>query len=163
MPNLRPGYFAPLLALIACTYLAGQATAPAVPQAGPIDENSYVQVTSVTVEPATIHKLDNLSAATVVVQVLVHGKLPPHSTATVELATYSTDPPGIKVYFPKGTQTVALDKDLIVVTFTAEARPDTAEGKVIMAASVPSATGVREIKEPWADKDWRAELVTAVP
>ena len=80
-----------VLAFIGCGRLVGEAgTAPLLFQAPtPVDE-PYIQVTRVTVEPSTIHKTDQPSRATVVVQVMLRGQAPANSEANVQVGTYST-------------------------------------------------------------------------
>jgi len=126
-------------------------------------EQSYVQITSVTVEPVTIHRDQPPYEATVTVQILVHGRPTPEATARIDAGTYSADPADDVVRYPKQSKTVRLDKELVVATFTVESTSQTVVGKVVIAATVYRATGVDRIKDPDSDKNWRAELRTAVP
>jgi hypothetical protein len=127
------------------------------------EDESYVQITSVSIEPSTIHIAGKPDEATVTVQILVHGKVPPDSKARVDVGTYSTDPPGIKVYYPKENETVRLDKPLVAVRLAVQTTPETVAGKVVVAATIHEVTGVRRIKEPQSDEDWRAEVTIADP
>jgi hypothetical protein len=137
---------------------------PSTAQGSQETEESYVQITSVTIEPSTIHKEKKPDEATVTVQVLVHGKVPPNSTARIDIGTYYTKPPGNKLYYPRQTETVPLDKEeLMVVRFGAQTTADTVAEKVVIAATIYRVSGVRKIKDPESYKDWRAEVGTAVP
>jgi hypothetical protein len=163
MLNTRLRCSALFLALIAGVSSAQGPGASSAPQAQPTGKEGYVQVTSVTIEPTTIHKINKPDHSTVFVQVLADGKIPPDSNATVEIGTYSTAPPGIKVCYAKQSEIVPVKKGLIVVRFQVRTCPDTGPGKVVIAATVHYVTGILKIKDPASYGDWRAELVTAVP
>ncbi|HUJ41726.1 MAG TPA: hypothetical protein VLW54_14385 [Candidatus Acidoferrales bacterium] len=152
-----------ILALSTLAALAGVPASPSNRQSAKQDEESYVQITSVSVEPSKIHKVERPNEATVTVQVMVHGKVPSNATARIDLGVYSTKPPGNKVFFPKDQETVALDKELIAVVFTVQTTPETVAGTVVVAATIHEVRGVGRIKEAETYKDWRAEFTTAVP
>lgn len=163
MSMTRPLYAELLFALAALVAVAGIPASPSTFQSATDDDESYVQITSVSIEPSKIHKVEKPNEATVTVQVLVHGKVPPSSTATIDVGTYSTKPPGNKVFYPTEKETVTLDTELIAVRFTVQTTPETVSGAVVVAATIHDVTGVRKIKEPECYKDWRAEVTTAVP
>jgi len=136
----------------------------------PVNE-PYVQVTSVTVEPGTIHKTQKPNTATVTVQVMLWGQHAPRNPeAIVEVGTYSGDPPGNNVRYENPTRTVPLKKDptgissITVIKFTAEASAQTVPGKLVVAATIGGATKGINVKDPPdSAKDWHAELVTLDP
>jgi len=163
MTDSRPTYPALLLALLARVALAGAPSSLPAAQAATDENESYVQITSVSIEPSKIHKVKKPDEATVTVQVLVHGKVPPNSTARIDVATYSAKPPENRVFYPKQKETVGLDKELVIVRFTVQTSPDTVPGNVVVAATIHNVTGVQRIKEPESYEDWRAEVSTAVP
>jgi hypothetical protein len=148
-------YCVPMGGLAEGLYTANEKHAP--------DEEPYVQVTSVSVELPTIHKDSKPDGTAVFVQIMLRGEAPPNATARVDVGTYSSDPPENDVSYPKQTQTIPLKEKLTVVKFTAESSSKTVSGKVIIAANIhETSKGVR-IKQPESPKDWRAELITAVP
>ena len=151
------------LALSTLLALAGAPASPSSRQSPKQDEESYVQITSVSIEPSKIHKSGKPDEATITVQVLVHGKVPSNATARIDVGVYSTTPPGNKVFLPKKQETVALDKELLAVLFTVQTTPETVSGSVVIAATTHEAKGVRKIKEPESYENWRAEVTTAVP
>ncbi len=126
-------------------------------------EGSYIQVVSVAVEPHTIHAKDKPSQAVVKASLVVRGNIPSGSTATVELSTYSSEVPGVKLCYEKRIQMVALDSDFIGVEFPVTACPDTAQGKVLLGVTVQGATGHVMIKRTPSDKGQMSQLTIAVP
>lgn len=129
----------------------------------PEDDENYIQIVSVTVEPRTIHEVTEPNKATVTAQLLVHARMPSDSVATVGVRTYTTDPPGIKICYGKLAEKVHLDSNFITLTFPVQACPDTGQGKVTVAVTVLDVTGTAKIKESPSHKSWTAELVTVVP
>ena len=128
--------------------------------AAPVSE-PYVQVSSVSIEPAAIHKTESSNTATVTVQVFVLGQVPPNPKAVIEVGTYSSDPPNNELKYENPTRTVSLVKGVTVVKFKAETTPKTFQGKMKVAATIGGATKGINIKgsEP---KDYLAEL-TVLP
>src|SRR5207245_10141708 len=82
-------------------------------------------------EPHTIHAKDKPSQAVVKASLVVRGNIPSGSTATVELSTYSSEVPGVKLCYDKRIQMVSLDSDFIGVEFPVTACPDTSPGTVL--------------------------------
>src|SRR6266566_803523 len=95
--------------------------------------------------------------------IVVRGNIPSGSTATVELSTYSSEVPGVKLCYEKRIQMVALDSDFIGVEFPVTAFPDTAQGKVLLGVTVQGATGHVMIKRTPSDKGQMSQLTIAVP
>lgn len=126
------------------------------------EEKPWVQVTAVTIEPATIHKAHQPYTATVTVQVVLHGEAQRDASAKVEVATYSADPPGNNVSYSK-IQNVPLKESLTIIRFAAEVDSKTVAGKLIVAASIDGTTGGIRVKQPESDKDWHAELCIQDP
>jgi len=129
--------------------------------AAPVSE-PYVQVSSVTVEPAAIHKSESSNTATVVVQVFVLGKVPPNPKAVIEVGTYSSDPPNNELKYENPTRTVSLVKGVTVVKFKAETTPKTFQGKMKVAATLGGATKGINIKDS-EPHDYLAELTVIDP
>src|SRR5260370_10288107 len=65
---------------------------PANETDAPGDE-PYVEVTSVRIQPSTIHKDMEPDRAAIIVKIMLRGEAPPHSTGRVYVATYSAHPP----------------------------------------------------------------------
>jgi len=160
-----------VLPLVICGLIAGGDATPSGTRQPPAYSESYVQVTpapyvqitSVTVEPSTIHKTLEPNTATVTVQIMLIGQAPPNSTVKVEALTSSSDPPGNNVRYSK-IQTVPLKKgDVTVVKFKAEASPQTVKGKLIVTAAIDDVTDGVNVKDPWSPKDSEAELKTLDP
>ncbi len=126
-------------------------------------DEPYVQVTSVRIEPPTIHKDMKPDRATIIVQIALRGEAPPDSTARVDVGTYSADPSENKVIYAEQSQTVPLKESLAAVKFTVESTSQSLRGKVIVAATIHETTKGVHIKEPQSYKDWQAELATIVP
>src|SRR5882762_1450161 len=85
------GRFLLIVAVMGCLLLTRHArTAPSYPQAPTPVSESYVQVTSVTIEPSTIHRTQNPNTATVIAQILLRGQAPPNPEAIIELGTDSS-------------------------------------------------------------------------
>jgi hypothetical protein len=91
--------------------------------------DTYIQVTSVTVEPSTIHKTQSPNTATVIVQILLRGQAPPKPEAIVEVGTALSDPPNNELRYENPTRTVSLEKAVTVVKFKAETVPKSFQGK----------------------------------
>lgn len=130
--------------------------------AAPGSEGPWVQVTSVTIEPTTIHRSSEPNTAVVTVQIIVHGQPPSNATARVEVATYSADPPGNNAAYSE-IQTVPLSEKLIVLKFNTRSDAATVPGRLTIAGSVDEATRGVKIKQPDANKNWLAELHVAEP
>jgi hypothetical protein len=153
-----------IIALIGWAYMGGgvERVCAAREKNAPDDE-PYVQVTSVTIEPSTIHRNVKPDRATIIVQIMLRGEAPPESTARVDIGSYSADPTGNMVSYGEQSQTVPLKENNIVVKFAAEANSQTSQGKIIVAVTIHKTTKGINIKQPESYKDWRAELVTMVP
>lgn len=128
----------------------------------PVDE-PYVQVTSITVEPTTIHKDSRPQRATIFVQIKLGGAAPPASTVRVDIGTYSSHPAENGVSYVKQSKTVPIREGLTVVEFTAEVNPHTVTGKVVIAADIREVSKGVNIKPPDSYENYRAELFTTVP
>jgi len=153
-----------ILALFGYTFLTYNArTIAGYPQAPAPSSESYVQVSSVTVEPYTIHKSENPNTATVVVvQVLLRGQAPPNPQAILEVGTSSSDPPNNELKYENPTRTVSLVKGVTVVKFKAETTPKTFRGKIKVSATLGGATKGIDIKDS-EPKDYIAELTVLAP
>lgn len=125
-------------------------------------DEAYVQVSSVTVEPSTIHKVNSPNETTVVVQIILGPRVPPDSTAKVAVGTYSTDPPGNNLTYDP-VQTVSLNESPVTVKLKARTGPQTGAGKLIVAASIIGATNGVKVKPPQDPKAWQAKLLIADP
>jgi hypothetical protein len=123
---------------------------------------SYVQVSSVSVEPATLHKTESPNATTVVVQIFLSGQAPPNPEAIIEVGTSSSDPPNNELKYDNPTRTVSLVKGVTVVKFKAETTPKTFQGKIKVAATLGGATKGINIKDS-EPKDYIAELTVLEP
>jgi len=100
-----------IVTVMGCVLLTRDArTAPSYPQAPTPVSESYVQVTSVTIEPSTIHRTQDPNTATVIAQILLGGQAPPNPEAIIEVGTYSSDPPNDELKYEKPTRTVSLEK-----------------------------------------------------
>jgi hypothetical protein len=126
------------------------------------NDKPWVQVTSVTIEPGTVHASKQPHTATITVQIILRGQAPPDAKAKVEVATYSSVPPGNNVVY-SGVQTVSLKEKLMAVRFTAETLSTSVAGKLTVAASIDETTGGVKIKQPEPSNNWRAELTIAEP
>src|SRR5437868_14020392 len=80
------------------------------------------------------------NSATVIVQLMVRGSVPADPKAIVEVGTFSSDPPGIKIRYENPTRTVSLQNGVTVVKFKVEPDPKTVAGRLIVAASLGGAT-----------------------
>jgi len=116
-------------------------------QASKTASEAFVQVTSVTVEPATMHKTQNPNTATVIAQILLRGNAPSNPEAVVEVGTASSDPPNNELRYEDPTRTVALQKGVTVVKFKAESTPRTFAGKLKVAVTLGGATKGIDIKD----------------
>ena len=66
-----------IVTVMGCLLLTRDArTAPSYPQAPTPVSESYVQVTSVTIEPSTINRTQNPNTATVITQILMTASAP---------------------------------------------------------------------------------------
>lgn len=135
---------------------------PRQQSAVPDGEGAWVQVTSVTIQPTTIHRSAEPNAAVVTVQMIVHGQPPRNATAKVEVATYSADPSGNNAAYSE-IQTVRLSDKLMALKFSVRSDSTTVPGKLTVAGSVDEATTGVKIKQPDANKNWLAELHIAEP
>ncbi len=88
--------------------------------------------------------------------------MPPDPKATVEVGTYSSDPPNNELRYENPTRTVSLQKGVTVVRFKAETTPKTLQGKVKVAATIGGVTNGISIKDS-EPKDFLAELTTLEP
>ena len=152
-----------LLTPISCAILAPEAgTLSGIFQAAAPVSEPYVQVSSVTVEPAAIHKTDSPNATAVVVQIFLLGQAPPNPKAVIELGSYSSDPPNNELKYENPTRTVSLVKGVTVVKFKAETTSKSFQGKIKVAATLGGATKGINVKhsEP---KDYLAELTVIDP
>jgi len=131
-------------------------------QASTTASDAYVQVTSVAVEPPTMHKTQNPNTATVVVQILLRGSAPSNPEAAVEVGTASSDPPNNELRYDDPTRTVALQKGVTVVKFKAETTPKTFEGKLKIGVTLGGATKGIDIKDS-EPKDYIAEVTIQEP
>ncbi len=127
----------------------------------PVSE-AYVQVTSVRVEPPTIHRTQNPNTATVIVQVLLRGQAPPNPEAIIEVGTGSSDPPNNEIRYENPTRTVSLTKGVTVVKFKAETIPKSFQGKIKVSATLGGATKGIDLKDS-EPKDYIAELTVIDP
>lgn len=164
MRNNSLAFLTALVVLVTCAVIRGHAGALSGPH-GQLAETAepYVQVTSVTIEPSTIHKAQQPYVATIIVQIMLRGEAPPDSTARVDVGTYFTDPPGNKVSYDNQSRTITLKEKLTSAKFSAQSTPQTAAGKVVVAAVVSKTTKGVNIKEPDDPKNYRAELVVSDP
>ena len=127
--------------------VAGEAGTPSVQSQAPAPvSESYVQVTSVTVEPSTIHKTQSPNTATLIVQIMLRGQAPPNPEAIIEVGTSSSDPPNNELKYDNPTRTVSLVNGVTVVKFKAETTPKTFQGKMKVAATIGGATKGTNIK-----------------
>ncbi len=99
-----------LLTPISCVILAPEAgmLSGLSQAAAPVSE-PYVQVSSVSIEPAAIHKTESSNTATVTVQVFVLGQVPPNPKAVIEVGTYSSDPPNNELKYENPIRAAGLD------------------------------------------------------
>jgi hypothetical protein len=126
-------------------------------------EAPYIQVVSIAVEPQTIHTAYKPNRAILTAGLLVHGKISSGSTATLELATRSTDAPGLKVCLQNPTETVHLDSSFIRVEFPVEPCADTAQGMILLGVTVRSTTGQVTTKKSPSDQGQTTQLAIVVP
>lgn len=126
------------------------------PQEPTLADQSYVQVTAVTAEPAVLRTKEP-KAATVTVQVLLRGQAPPNPKAIIEIGTSSTDPPNNVLKYENPTRTVSLVSGVTVVKFKAEVTPKTFVGRIKLAVTIGGATKGISIKDS-EPKDYIAEL-----
>lgn len=150
------------LMILSSGNVAGRSETPLPVSQAPDSDQAYAQISSATVEPARIHKAEKPDSNTVIVQIFLHGRVPPDSTARVEVGTYSTDPPGINVIYDP-VQIVQLKESPTVVKFKAKVDRQTMAGKLIVAASINEPTHGVKVKLPEDPKDWHTELVVAAP
>jgi hypothetical protein len=149
-----------LFSFIGCGLVIGEAETPMVrAQASPPVAESYVQVTSVTVEPSAIHKPNT---ASVIVQIMLRGQAPANPEAIVEVGTFSSDPPNNALKYENPTRTVSLVQGVTVVKFKAETTPKTFQGKIKMGATLGGATKGIDIKDS-EPKDYLADLTVLAP
>ena len=120
-------------------------------------DQSYVQVTAVTVEPTILHTKQEPNAATVTVQILLRGEAPLNPKAIIEIGTSSTYPPNNVLKYENPTRTVSLVNGVTVVKFKAEVTPKTFVGKINIAVTIGGATKGISIKDS-EPKDYIAEL-----
>jgi len=147
-----------ILALFSCIFFPSNARSlPGYSQTPARASDSYVRVSSVTVESATIHKTESPNATTVVVQIFLSGQAPPNPEAIIEVGTSSSDPPNNELKYENPTRTVSLVKGVTVVKFKAETTPKTFPGKIKVAATLGGATKGIDIKDS-EPKDYIAEL-----
>jgi hypothetical protein len=140
---------APIIALIMGMYMAGGAERLcAAREKNATDDEPYVQVTSVTIEPSTIHRNVKPDRATIIVQIMLRGEAPPDSTARVDIGSYSADPTGNMVSYGEQSQTVPLKEKNVVVKFAVEANSQTSQGKIIVAATIHKTAEGINIKQP---------------
>jgi len=152
-----------IVTVMGCLLLTLNArTAPSYPQSPTPVSESYVQVTSVTVEPSTVHKTQNPNTVTIIAQILLSGEAPPSPEAIVEVGTASSDPPNNELRYENPTRTVPLKKGVTVVKFKAETVPTSFQGKIKVAVTLGGATrGVAtKCSEP---RDYSAELTVTDP
>ena len=122
---------------------------------------SYVQITSVTVEPASIHRAQKPDRATITVQVVAVGKTS-NPTVTVEVATASADPPGNNLTYSK-MRTVPVSKNPTILQFEAVPDTRTVQGRIAVFADIRNVTGASEVKDPPSAKSSRAEITILEP
>jgi hypothetical protein len=127
----------------------------------PVAEPDVV-VSSVIVEPTTIHKTESPHTTTVVVQRFPLGQAPPDPKAVVEVGTYSSDPPENNLKYETPTRTFSLQKGVTVVKFKAESGPQTVRGKLIVTATLSGSTKGINVKDSPL-KDSTAELTVLDP
>jgi len=123
----------------------------------------YVQITKVTVEPPTIHKAQNPSTAMIVVQIVLQGEAPPDPKITLQVGTYSSDPPNDIVEYQNPTQTVSLRERLTVVKVRADASSKTVRGKIKIKALIGGVTKGLNIKDSELPEDSIGELTVVDP
>jgi hypothetical protein len=152
-----------IVTVMGCLLLTRDArTAPSYPQAPTPVSESYVQVTSVTIEPSTIHRTQNPNTVTVIAQILLGGQAPPNPEAIIEVGTSSSDPPNDELKYEKPTRTVSLEKGVTVVRFKAETTSKSFQGKIKVAVTLGGATRGINIKDS-EPKDYIAELTVVDP
>ena len=152
-----------IVTVMGCLLLTRDArTAPRHTRTPTPPSEANVQVTSVTLEPSTIHKTQNPNTATVIVQILLRGEAPAHPEAIVEVGTASSDPPNNELRYENPTRTVPLEKGVTVVKFKAETVPKSFQGKLKVAVTLGGATKGIDIKDS-EPKDYVAELTLTDP
>ena len=125
-------------------------------------DRAYVQVTSVTVEPAILHKQREPKAVTVIAQILLRGHVSANPEAIVEVGTSSSDPPNNELKYENPTRNVPLHEGVTVVKFKAESAPKTFQGKIKVAVTLGGATNGINVKDS-EPKDYIAELTVLDP
>jgi hypothetical protein len=118
----------------------------------------YVQVTSVTVEPSTIHNIQKSSTATVVVQILLQGEAPPDQKITLEVGTFSSNPPNNELEYDHPTRSVSLQEGVTVEKIKVVTTRKTVEGKIKIKALISAAPNGVNIKAPESPEDSLGEL-----
>jgi hypothetical protein len=115
----------------------------------------WVQVTSVTVEPSTVHKTgaDNL-----IVQILLWGEPPPEPEIKLEVGTHSSDPPDNTVKYDKPTRSVRLHKGVNVEKITVNADSNTRKGTIRIIAIIMGVSKGLNIKPPDSSENCTAKL-----
>ena len=158
-PMRNRSWACPMLPLVLCGFalIQGQAGTLSQPhQQSTSVAEPYVQITSVTIDPPRIHKSEQPSKASIIVQILLQGETPADSTARIDIGSYSTNPPGNKVSYGNQSRTVSLKERLTTAEFTVESTPETVPGKVVVAATISKTTKGVNIKPPDEPNNWHA-------
>jgi len=122
----------------------------------------FIQVSSVTVNPAKLHATGEPNAVSVTVQVSVAGEVPPGAVATVKLLTYYSEPVGNNVRYDDA-QTLPLRGSPTLFEFKVHGSPDTVNGHLFVLADIQAATAGITVKDPDEPSNHQARLETAVP
>ncbi|PYV27765.1 MAG: hypothetical protein DMG24_03860 [Acidobacteria bacterium] len=124
----------------------------------------YIEVSSIRVEPDTIHTKTAPTEAKIIVEVSVHGDLPAESFARVDVGTYSGDPATNKVRYIPFSQGLDLEPGTTVFEFRVRATRETVNGSVRVAASIGSvARGINLVNPPAQPSHYVASLKTVDP
>jgi hypothetical protein len=163
--QLRSSTVPLILFTVACPFLSVHDTwTPShdaqAPAARP---DTYAQITSVTVEPSSIHKAKEPSETTVIIQILLQGEAPPDPEVKLDVSTYSSDPPNNTLRFDDPTRKVALREGLTTVRAKAESTPETTAGKIRIIADITQPTKGVNIKAPDPPENGIAELTIVDP
>jgi len=110
----------------------------------------FVQISSIRVTPEKLTCVGTAGIGSVRVQVYVAGltKAAKQSTATVELALYSTHPAESKLSIRDASQEIPLGESPAVVDFEISCSSDTLPGEIALGATVSSTPDGVQIKEP---------------
>jgi hypothetical protein len=111
---------------------------------------SFVQISSIRVHPPKLTCVGTNGIGTVRVQVYVAGltQAARTSTATIELAVYSTHPSESKLNIRNASQEIPLAESPAVVDFEISCNADTLPGEIALGATISGAPEGVQIREP---------------